>query len=58
MQDVTDAVDNAVSRWKYKPYLVDGSPIDVQYTVMYLIDGKPFVPSYGRTARVQGSNRP
>jgi hypothetical protein len=50
LQDITDAVYNAVSRWKYKPYLVDGSPTEIQYTVMYVVDGKPFVPSYERPA--------
>jgi hypothetical protein len=45
-QDVKDAIQSAVARWKYKPYLVDGQPIEVQYSVSYVLDGTPFVPSY------------
>jgi hypothetical protein len=44
-QDLKDAIQSAVARWKYKPYLVDGQPIEVQYSVSYVIDGKPFTPS-------------
>lgn len=58
MQDITDAVNNAVSRWKYKPYQIDGQPTDVQFTIMYVVDGKPFVPSYQRASRAQESNTP
>jgi hypothetical protein len=47
-QDLKDSIQSAVAKWKYKPYLVDGQPIEVQYSVGYLIDGKPFVPSYQR----------
>jgi hypothetical protein len=28
--------------------MIDGQPIEVQYSVAYLVDGKPFVPSYQR----------
>jgi hypothetical protein len=42
-----DAAEDAINHWKYKPYLVDGQPIDVGYTVFYNLD-KPFVPSYNR----------
>jgi hypothetical protein len=45
-QDLKDALQNAVAKWKFKPYLIDGQPIEVQYSVAYNIDGKPFVPSY------------
>jgi hypothetical protein len=45
-QDLKDALQAAVSKWKYKPYMVDGQPVEAQYTVGYVIDGKPFVPSY------------
>jgi hypothetical protein len=42
---VVDAAELAINRWKYKPYLVDGQPVEVGYTVSYNLD-KPFVPSY------------
>jgi hypothetical protein len=47
-QDVGDAIELAVAKWKYKPYLVDGQPVEVAMIVPYPIDGKPFVPSYER----------
>lgn len=45
-QDLKDALESAIAKWKFKPYLIDGQPIEVQYNVAYVIDGKPFVPSY------------
>jgi hypothetical protein len=45
-----DAIKNAISLWKYKPYIVDGQPVEVGYSVAYIVDGKPFVPSYNRPA--------
>jgi hypothetical protein len=42
-----DAAEIAISKWKFKPYLVDGQPIEVGFTVIYNLD-KPFVPSYNR----------
>jgi Gram-negative bacterial TonB protein C-terminal len=51
LQPVMDAVSLAVSRWKYKPYLIDGQPVEVRTTITYIIDGKPFVPSYERAVR-------
>jgi Thioredoxin-like len=47
-QSVADAIEVAMAKWKYKPYLVNGDPVDVEITVAYAIDGKPFVPSYER----------
>jgi len=47
-QALFDAVVNTVGKWKYKPYLVDGVPVEAAYTVRYRVDGKPFVPSYER----------
>jgi len=44
--NVIDAVGTAVAKWKYKPYIVDGQVVEPQITVHYVIDGKPFVPSY------------
>jgi hypothetical protein len=44
-QPVKDAAEDAIDHWKYKPYLVDGQPVEVGYTVSYNLD-KPFVPSY------------
>jgi hypothetical protein len=44
-QPVKDAAELAINRWKYKPYLVDGQPVEVGFTVHYNLD-KPFVPSY------------
>lgn len=48
-QDLKDALVAAINKWKYKPYLVDGQPVEVAWTVVYILDGKPFVPSYERT---------
>lgn len=42
---VKDAAEPAINRWKYKPYLVNGQPVEVGFTVHYNLD-KPFVPSY------------
>ena len=47
-EDVVDAVARAVVKWKYKPYLLDGQPIEVGLTIHYVVDGKPFVQSYNR----------
>jgi len=43
-----DAVVDAVKKWKYKPYLVDGQAVEVETNIQYVADGKPFVPSYQR----------
>jgi hypothetical protein len=43
-----DALVDAINRWKFKPYLVDGLPVEVAYNVAYTITDKPFVPSYDR----------
>jgi hypothetical protein len=48
-RDLKDALVIAINKWKYKPYLVDGQPVEVAWTVVYIIDGKPFIPSYERT---------
>jgi hypothetical protein len=48
MQYIWDAIDNAVSRWKYQPYSVDGEPVEVEFRVIYNVDGKPFVPQVER----------
>lgn len=45
---IWDAVSNAVERWKYQPYVVDGQPIEVEFRVIYNVDGKPFVPKMER----------
>lgn len=47
-QVLKDALVNAVNQWKYKPYIVEGQPIEVAYTVLYPLNGKPFVPAYER----------
>jgi hypothetical protein len=44
MQNLWDAISNAVSRWKYEPYVVGGEPVEVEFRVIYNVDGKPFVP--------------
>jgi hypothetical protein len=56
--DLTDAIEFAVNKWKYKPYLVEGQPVEVVITVPYVIDGKPFVPSYERPKPVPVSTSP
>ncbi len=48
-QSLKDALASAINKWKFKPYLVDGQPVDVAWSVVYIVDGKPFVPSYART---------
>ncbi len=48
-RDLKDALVRAIDKWKFKPYLVDGQPVEIAWTVVYIIDGKPFVPSYERT---------
>jgi Gram-negative bacterial TonB protein C-terminal len=58
LQPVLDAVSIAVSKWKYKPYLIDGQPVEVRVNIPYLIDGKPFVPSYQRADHTQGAYTP
>jgi len=45
-EEVRDAVEHAVNKWKYKPYLVDGQPVEVGITIPYALGGKKFVPSY------------
>jgi Thioredoxin-like len=47
-QDLKDALVSAINKWKYKPYMVDGQPVEVAMVVPYDVDGKPFVPSYER----------
>lgn len=46
--DLIDAIELALAKWKYKPYMVDGTPVEVEITVSYNVDGKPYVPSYDR----------
>lgn len=46
--EMADSIETALAKWKYKPYLVDGQPVEVQITVPYVVDGKPFVASYDR----------
>jgi hypothetical protein len=41
-------VYKAVSKWKFKPYLVDGQAVEVDYDTPYVTDGNPYVPSYQR----------
>lgn len=45
-EEVRDAVEHAVNKWKYKPYLVDGQPVEVGITIAYALGTKKFVPSY------------
>ncbi len=54
LQPVQDAVSIAVIKWKYKPYLIDGEPVEVRVNIPYVVDGKPFVPSYQRAGQGQG----
>jgi len=51
LEGVFDAITNAINRWKFKPYLIDGQPVEVEYHVQYSVDGKPFVPSYEHSAQ-------
>jgi hypothetical protein len=44
MKYIWDAISNAVERWKYQPYVVDGQPVEVAFRIIYNFDGKPFVP--------------
>jgi hypothetical protein len=45
LQGVFEAVYKAVRKWKFKPYLVDGQPVEVDYYLPYEITD-PYVPSY------------
>ena len=45
---IWDAISNTVGRWKYEPYVVEGEPVEVEFRVIYNVDGKPFVPVVGR----------
>jgi hypothetical protein len=47
-----DSIEMAVNHWKYKPYLVNGQPVELHSTVVYPLDVK-FVPSYERHKQVQ-----
>ena len=58
MEPIQDAIHNAVSRWKYKPYLIEGQPVEIAFSAIYIVDGKRFVPSYERAGRAQGSYTP
>jgi hypothetical protein len=55
-QGLYDAVVNAVGKWKFEPYLVDGAPVEAAFTVRYHVDGKPFVPSYERKGLSKRAN--
>jgi protein TonB len=37
-------VMDSVKRWKYKPYLVNGEPADVDTTITVTIDGGTMMP--------------
>lgn len=52
-EEVVDAVGRAVVKWKYKPYLLDGQPIEVGMTIQCVVDGRPFVASYNRPKNAQ-----
>ncbi len=58
LQGVLDAMSIAVSRWKYKPYEIDGQAVEVRVNIPYMVDGKPFVPSYQRAGQAQGTFTP
>jgi hypothetical protein len=47
-QNLKDSIETAIAKWKYKPYMVDGQVVEPQITIQYVLDGKPFVPSYER----------
>jgi hypothetical protein len=48
LRALSDALELAISKWKYKPYMVDGQPVEVAIIIPYILNGKPFVPSYDR----------
>jgi hypothetical protein len=47
-EEVRDAIEHAVNKWKYKPYMVDGQPVEVGITIPYALGGKKFVPIVGK----------
>ncbi|MGA7857971.1 MAG: thioredoxin family protein [Terracidiphilus sp.] len=48
-QGQLDAVQDAVKKWKYKPYIVDGQPVELGVTILYDVpDNKPYIPTYER----------
>lgn len=56
--NLVDSVEIAVAKWKYKPYLVDGRPIEVGLQITYTMDGSPFVPSYEKPMRKKVETAP
>jgi hypothetical protein len=45
--DQTKAITDALSQWRFKPYVVDGHPVEVETGIMF-----------GRSARAPGSQQP
>jgi Thioredoxin-like len=43
---VKDVIEDAMRKWKYQPYVIDGQVIEVATNLRYQIDGTPFVPEY------------
>lgn len=40
-----DSIEIAAKQWRFKPYLVDGQPVELEYTILFQQNGKPFVPA-------------
>jgi TonB family protein len=40
---------DAISHWKFEPYLVDGQPVEIATTLVYVFDGKPFASQVGKS---------
>lgn len=53
---LADPAADAVRRWRYAPYLVNGQPVEVAITVYYNFDGNPFVSQVPKdgTAQLSG----
>ena len=41
---LTQAASDAIQDWRFQPYKIDGQPVDVEVTIPYVFDAKPFVP--------------
>jgi hypothetical protein len=45
---IAKEIYKAVAKWRFRPYLVDGQAVEIDYDVPYEADGKPYVPAYQR----------
>jgi Gram-negative bacterial TonB protein C-terminal len=44
---LVQSAKDAIVRWRYEPYSIDGEVVEVTTTLKYVFDAKPFVPDTG-----------